>query len=371
MIPVSDPKGQFIAMQQTILQKINEVLVSGQYIMGPNVKKLETEIARKIGVTDAIAVGNGTDALVITLEAFGVGPGDEIITTPFSFFATAEAITRVGATPIFVDVDRKTFNLDPEKVSEQITPATKAILPVHLFGQTANMQAIKQIAKQHDLFVIEDACQAFGAEYRNQKVGGLGDAGCFSFFPTKNLSTIGDGGIITTSNKELANKIRMLRTHGSKKKYFHSEIGYNSRLDEIHAAILLVCLDYVDSWNENRIMLANRYHQQLQNVANLKLPRVQNPNEKKGHVYHLYCIETDVRKTLMEYLHKNGIQTGIYYPLCLHLQEAYTHLGYKKGDFPIAELLSEKLFAIPLFPYLSMRQQDQIIASLKRFGVHN
>src|SRR5690625_2920491 len=235
MIPITDPKSQLKPIKDEILTEMMKVLESGQYILGPQVNKLEAKIADRLGVLDAIGVASGTDALILTLEAFGIGDGDEVITTPFTFVATAEAITRVGATPVFVDVDEDTFNINPQRIVEKINQATKAILPVHLFGQPADMDAINKIAREHELIVIEDACQAFGATYKGKEVGSLSDATCFSFFPTKNLATMGDGGIITTSNPQVSEKIRMLRAHGSKKKYFHHEVGYNSRLDEIHA----------------------------------------------------------------------------------------------------------------------------------------
>lgn len=368
MIPITDPKRQLQPIKNDILNAIEKVMESGQYILGPNVEKLENEVAYRLGVSDVVGVASGTDALVLTLEAFGIGEGDEVITTPFSFFATAEAITRVGATPVFVDVDEHSFNLDPNLVKEKITSATKAILPVHIFGQPANMEAINEIAKENGLVVIEDACQAFGATFQGKEVGCLGDAACFSFFPTKNLSTMGDGGIVTTSDSRVAEKIRVLRAHGSRKKYFHHEIGYNSRLDEMHAAILLICLQYIDRWNEKRINLANRYLQELKDLSFVKLPRT---DRNVKHVYHLFCLQSEFREELMDYLLKYDIQTGIYYPCCLHLQEVYKGLYDKKGSFPIAESLSERLFAIPLYPNLSYRDQTNVIEALKSFKVED
>lgn len=368
MIPISDPKGQLNPIQDEILNEVREVLVSGKYIMGPRVHELESRIAKRLGVSDAIAVANGTDALVLTLHAYGIGKGDEVITTPFTFFATAEAISKVGATPVFVDVDNRTFNLDPAKIREKITSATKVIIPVHLFGQPAYMDEINKIAKEHGLIVIEDACQAFGAKYKGKDVGSLGDAACFSFFPTKNLGTIGDGGIVTTSDTELAKKIRTLRIHGSNKKYFHDEIGYNSRLDEIHAAIILTGLKYIDSWNQKRLILASRYYANLKDLSTVKSPL---QHKYATHVYHLYCLKSDARKEIMEHLKKHNIQTGIYYPRCIHLQKVYKNFGYQKGDLPVAESLSERLFAIPLYPSLSFKDQDLVIEALKSYGVNS
>lgn len=366
MIPISDPKRQFIAHQSEILTKLKDVLQNGQYILGPNVTTLENKIAEKLGVSEAIAVANGTDALTLTLHAYGIGNGDEVITTPFTFFSTAESITRVGAKPVFVDVDAHTYNLNPSNIKEKMTDATKAILPVHLFGQPANMDEIMHIAHEHNLIVIEDACQAFGAEYKNKKIGSIGNAACFSFFPTKNLSTPGDGGVITTSDHQLANRLRALRAHGSNQKYFHHEIGYNSRLDEIHAAILLTCLEHIDQWNEKRILLANRYNRHLKRIRTIQLPKKINDGK---HVYHLYCLRSKWRNQWIKHLTTNDVQTGIYYPRCLHLQEAYRCLGYQQGDFPVAESLAQELFAIPLFPHLSIKEQNHVIKAFLKSEV--
>lgn len=365
MINLVDLRRQFLSVKDEILEGINDVIESGQYIMGPKVAELEDKIAKKLGVTDAIAVANGTDALVLTLEAYGIGKGDEVITTPFTFFASAEAISRVGAVPVFVDVDPITFNINPDEIERKITTATKAIIPVHIFGQPADMDEINAIAKRYNLKVIEDACQAFGATYHNQPIGSLGDVACFSFFPTKNLGTMGDGGIITTSDPNLANLIRKLRTHGTTKKYYHDRIGYNSRLDEIHAAILLINLTKIDEWNEKRRELADRYRMKLGNIPSLTLPV---EGENRSHIYHLFCIESENRDELMEALDHAQIQTGVYYPRCLHLQDVYSYLQYKEGDFPIAESLSEKLFAIPMHPFLTEDEQDQIISILREKG---
>lgn len=364
MIPISDPKRQLIEIQDSVMCEIKEVFSSGQYILGPNVETLENKIADKLGVSEAIAVANGTDALVLSLMACNIGEGDEVITTPFTFFATAEAIIRVGATPIFVDVEEETCNMDPKQITNKISPNTKAILPVHLFGQPADMNPIMKIARENNLYVIEDACQAFGASYDGHLVGSIGDLACFSFFPTKNLSTIGDGGIITTSNKAFADKIRSLRAHGSRKKYFHDEIGYNSRLDEIHAAILLQCLNHIDTWNQCRIKLACRYNKELNHLQSIHLL----PTPKRHrHVYHLYCLFSPHREKIIRHLRKYDIATAIYYPLCLHLQKALSFLNGRKGDFPNAECLSEQIFAIPLFPGMTSSEQDHVISTIQSY----
>lgn len=365
MINLVDLKRQFQSVKNEILQEIEEVIDSGQYVLGSKVKELEGKIADRLGVREAIAVANGTDALVLTLEAYGIGPGDEVITTPFTFFASAEAISRVGATPVFADVDPKTFNIEPSEVEKRITDATKAIIPVHLFGQPAEMDQLNQLAKRYNLLVIEDACQAFGATYKNRPVGSLGNAACFSFFPTKNLGTMGDGGIITTSDVELASNIRKLRTHGTTKKYYHDRIGYNSRLDELHAAILLVSLSKIDEWNQTRREFADRYRLHLGEVSYLSMPV---EAQDSTHIYHLFCLTSNKREELMQALIDAQIQTGVYYPRCLHLQEVYADLGYQKGDFPVAEALSEKLFAVPMHPFLTEMEQDQIISILQQKG---
>lgn len=360
MIQLIDLKEQFLSLKQEILKEIENVLESGQYILGPKVSELEKNISNKLGTLDAIAVANGTDALVLTLDAYGIGENDEVITSPFTFFASAEAISRVGAIPVFVDVDPNTYTIDPLKIEEKITPSTKAIIPVHIFGQTADMDEIMKLANKYNLIVIEDACQAFGATYKGKPAGSIGHAACFSFFPTKNLGTLGDGGMITTSDLVIANKIRKLRTHGTTKKYFHDSIGYNSRLDEIHAAILLICLEKIDLWNQKRKLLADRYNHLLSQTA-FKLPIAK---DDRTHIYHLYCIGSENREKYLHMLHAKQIHSGIYYPQCLHLQKVYSDLSYKQGDFPIAESLSETLFALPMSPFLSEEDQDKVISAL-------
>jgi len=361
MIELVHLQRQFESMKHEVLVWIADVIDSGTYILGPNVRQFETEAAEKIGVKHAIGVGNGTDALVLTLDAYGIGPGDEVITTPYTFFASAEAISRVGATPVFADIRPETYNIDPEKVEKAITPRTKAIIPVHLFGQPADMDDIMEIAERRGLLVIEDACQAFGAVYKGRRVGSIGHAACFSFFPTKNLGTMGDGGLITTNDDQLAERIRQLRHHGSTRKYFHERIGYNSRLDEIHAAVLRIGLARIDAWNAQRARLAFRYQERL---ADHPLLKIAAPAPDRSHIYHLFCLESPERDRVMQELQKAGIQCAVYYPLPLHLQEAYRHLGYKRGDCPVSEKLSETLFAIPLSPFLREDEQDAVIDAL-------
>jgi len=365
MIELVHVQRQFQAMKARILEQLADVIDSGAYILGPNVERFEAEAAAYLGVKHAIGVANGTDALVLALDANGIGPGDEVITTPYTFFASAEAVSRVGAKPVFVDIDPVTYNLRPELVEQAITPATKAIIPVHLFGQPADMAEIMGIADRHGLIVIEDACQAFGAEYGGKRVGSFGHAACFSFFPTKNLSTLGDGGLITTSDDQLAARIRQLRHHGSKVKYIHERIGYNSRLDEMHAVILRIGLEHIDEWNATRRKLAERYREHLKGHPLLSLPQ---QAEGRTHIYHLFCLESEKREEIVQGLKQAGVQSGVYYPLPLHLQEAYRHLGGKLGDCPVAEAKSKMMFAIPMSPYLTLEEQDQVIAALWRLA---
>lgn len=390
-IPLIDLQAQYNSLAEKLDKAALDVLSSANYIMGKTVIDFEKDFANFIGVKHAISVGNGTDALVISLKAMGIGEGDEIITTPFTFFATAETISAVGATPVFVDVDKETFNIDVTKIEEKITSKTKAIMPVHIFGQAADMDEINEIAKKHNLYVIEDACQAVGGKYKGRKIGTLGDVACFSFFPTKNLGCAGDGGIIVTDNDEIATIIRALRTHGSGEngqkaynllnnieeevktvdgandtvynplKYYNYLIGYNSRLDAIQAAILSVKLKEIDSWNSKRREIVELYNKALQN-SDLVTPTAKDCNE---HVYHMYILQSENREEVLAKLKEAGIATGVYYPVPLHLQKVYKSLGYKEGDMPVSEYLSHRTFAIPVYPELTKEQVDYIIQNLK------
>ncbi|MHB8125739.1 MAG: DegT/DnrJ/EryC1/StrS family aminotransferase [Desulfitobacteriaceae bacterium] len=360
-IPLLDLKAQYLTIKEEINQAILNVLDSSQFILGPEMKALEKEIADYCGTKEAVAVANGTDALVLTLKAFGIGPGDEVITSPFTFFASAETIAQVGARPVFVDIDPVTLNMDLTQLEEKITFKTKAIIPVHIFGQMVDVERVMEIAARHDLKVIEDAAQAIGAEYRGKKAGSLGHAATFSFFPTKNLGAYGDAGMIVTNDKDLASQLRMLRFHGCRTKYYHEEIGYNSRLDEIQAAILRVKLQYLDQWNEGRRAKAKVYDQLLADTS-VQVPGL-DPQAKS--IYHLYVLRTEERKVLMERLTAGGIANAIYYPVPLHLQEAFRNLGYKVGDFPVAEKACEQALAIPCYPELSLEQQKEIVVLIK------
>ncbi|OAO79480.1 Pleiotropic regulatory protein [Anoxybacillus flavithermus] len=319
-------------MKEEINTAIQQVMEKAHFILGPNVKNLEQDIAAYSRVKHGVGVGNGSDALHIALMACDIGEGDEVIITAFTFFATAGAIARAGAKPVFVDIDPVTFNIDPTLIEEKITEKTKAIIPVHLYGQTADMDPIIEIARKYNLYIIEDAAQAIGAEYKGRKVGELGDIACYSFFPTKNLGAYGDGGMAVTDNDNLAEKMRVIRVHGSKPKYYHHVLGYNSRLDEMQAAILNVKFPHLDNWSRLRREKANKYTQLL----NEKLSDiVVTPVEAEGHyhIYHQYTIRVEKRDELQKYLAEHGISTMVYYPQPLHLQPVFAHLGYKEGAF--------------------------------------
>lgn len=361
MIPLIDLKSQYISLRREINKAVSDVLLSSKYILGPNVKALEQEIADYCGTKFAVGVASGSDALILCLEAYGIGPGDEVITSPYSFFATAEAISRVGAIPVFVDIDENSYNIDVDKIEDSITERTKAIIPVHLFGQPAVMDKIMEIANRYNLKVIEDACQAMGATFNNQKTGALGHAGCFSFFPTKNLGGYGDGGIVTTNDEELARQIRILRAHGSSKKYYNTVIGYISRLDEIQAAILRVKLKQLDKWNELRRAKAEYYNNVL-NGLSLGLPQVVTGAK---HIYHLYILRHKNRSEIIKGLKKKQIGCGIYYPVPLHRQEAYKQ-QFNSVSLPVAEAASKETFAIPLFPEMTETQQNKVQKSLRQ-----
>lgn len=344
-----------------LMEAIQGVLKGGAFILGPNVKSLETEVAQYLGAKHAIAVNSGTDALVIGLRALGIGPGDEVITTPFTFFATPEAVSAVGATPVFVDIDPVTYNLDPAKVEARITKKTKAIIPVHLYGHPVEMGPILALAKKHGLKIVEDVAQAFGAEHQGKKVGTMGEIGAYSFFPSKNLGAFGDGGMITTSSDELAEACRMLRAHGSKKKYFNEVVGYNSRLDELQAAVLRVKLPRIDASNESRRQAAIRYGDLLGKIDGIVLPR-EMPGSK--HVFHQYTIRVlnRSRDELQKKLADAGIMTMIYYPVPCHQLEVYKAMGYK---LPEAEKAAMQVISLPMGPNLPASDQERIAQCLR------
>jgi len=359
-IPLLDLKAQYLSLKPEIDQAILNVLDSGKFVFGPEMKALEQEIAAYCGTDYAVAVANGTDALVLALHACEIKPGDEVITSPFTFFASAECIANLGATPVFVDIDPVTLNIDVNKIEANLTSRTKAIIPVHIFGQMVDMESLMQMARVYDLKVIEDAAQAIGAEYKGKKAGSYGDVGTFSFFPTKNLGAYGDGGMLVTNDEYIAEKTRVLRFHGCKTKYYHEEIGYNSRLDEIQAAILRVKFRYLEAWNEARREKAAIYDRLLEPLVQqgkLTLPG-KDPQAKP--VYHLYVLRSADREKIAMELHARGIASGVYYPLPLHLQKAFAHLGYKPGDLPVAEKACTEALAIPCYPELTIAQQEEI-----------
>jgi len=367
-----DLRAQFAPIRDEVMAAVTRVMDSQYFILGPEVEKLEQEIAAKLGATHAIGCASGTDALILALLAAQIGPGHEVITTPFSFVATAGSIAYVGAKPVFVDIDPVTFNIDPKRIEAAITPRTRAIMPVHLFGLSADMDPILQLAKAHNLIVIEDAAQAIGSKYNNRFVGTLGDFGCFSFFPSKNLGAAGDGGLITTNNLAFDERLRMLRMHGSKTKYFHELLGTNSRLDGLQAAVLRVKLRHLDRWETGRQNRASRYRQLFaqKNLVNFVTPPPA-PSPSYHHVYNQFTIRAERRDELKESLRLAGIPSEIYYPLCLHLQKAFTYLGYRSGQFPHAEQASQEALSLPVYPELTDAHQDQVVNAIANFNSHN
>ncbi|MDB5586639.1 MAG: putative pleiotropic regulator [Devosia sp.] len=359
MIPFLDIKAQYTTIQAELEAAALKVLRSGRYVLGEDVAALEQEFAAYCGTSHAIAVNTGTSALHLSLLAAGVGPGDEVITTPFTFVATAAAISYIGAIPVFVDIDPVTFNIDPNQIERAITPRTRAIVPVHLYGQMADMDPILQIAAKHGLVVIEDACQAHGATYGGQRAGSLGVSGCFSFYPGKNLGACGEGGIIVTNDDKQAQQMRMLRDWGQDRRYHHVTQGFNYRMDAIQGAILRVKLRQLETWTEARRTRARLYTSLLVNGP------VEVPREAAGrrHVWHVFAVRTRDRDQLQKFLLSEGVETGLHYPIPVHLQPAYAHLGHGQGDFPAAEAAANTVLSLPLYPELSLRDVE-IVAEL-------
>ena len=389
MIPAMNVTRQYASIQDKLDKAALDVLHGGQYILGKTVEEFEKAFASYCGVKYAVGVGNGSDALVMALKACGVKPGDEVITTAMSFSATAEAITSVGATPVFADCTLDIYCIDPVDVEKKVTEKTKAIIPVHLYGQCADMDALNKIAQEHGLKIIEDCAQAAGATYKGKKAGSLGDIGCVSFFPTKNLGGAGDGGIIVTENESIYRQCRAFRAHGSGldglftygvqngvevseetmdfngnlPKYFNFVTGFNSRLDALQAAILSVKLPYLDGWNERRREIAKQYDERITNPA-IKKPAVAEDNT---HIYYVYAITTEKRDELREYLKQNEITSGVYFPVPFHLQVVYQGLGYKKGDIPNAEFVGDHSMVLPMFPELTQEEIDKVIETVNRW----
>jgi dTDP-4-amino-4,6-dideoxygalactose transaminase len=363
-VQLLDLKKQYLSIKDEVDKAIFGVIDSCKFIMGPEVGMFEEKVAAYCQTKYVVGVASGTDALLIALRAYGIKPGDEVITTSFSFFATAGVISRLGAVPIFVDIDERTFNINPNLIEKKITKKTKAIIPVHLYGQMAWMDKIMEIAKQHNLVVIEDAAQAIGSKYHGKLAGSIGQAAGFSCFPSKNLGAYGDAGFIATSDDQQIDNMRKLRVHGSKPKYYHSMVGYNSRLDTLQAAILLVKLGHLNDWHEGRRQKAKIYDRELANLPGVITPFVHDHNY---HIYHQYTLIVENRQKLAALLKEKEIGFDTYYPLPLHLQECYKDLGYKPGDLPVSESLAQKVISLPIYPELPEDQQAFVIDTIKGF----
>ena len=355
MIPMIDLKKQFAEIKDEVLTTVTDILEGAHYILGPRVSEFEKKVAAYHGVSEAIGVASGTDALHLAVEALGIGDGDEVITTPFTFFATAEAVIYTGAIPVFVDIDPETMNIDPAQIEAKITENTKAIIPVHIFGHPADMDKIMTIAKKYNLHVIEDCAQSFGADINGRKTGSFGDVGCFSFYPSKNLGAFGDGGMVTLNDAELVDRIRVLRNHGSKGAYRHESVGFNSRLDELQAGILLVKFRRIDDYNRLRRKNAALYNTLISD-------KVIKPVERPGmtHVYHQYTLRSGQRDKVQQKLLEKDISSVVYYPIPLHLQEALSFLDHKKGDFPVAEEAAANVLSLPMYPELEEKTIKEI-----------
>jgi dTDP-4-amino-4,6-dideoxygalactose transaminase len=363
-VPLLDLGAQYAPLRDDILAAVTRVCDSQRYILGPENAALEEAMTRLLGVRHAIAVSSGTDALLLAFMALGIGPGDEVITSTYSFFATAGTIVRVGGRPVLVDIDPVTFNLDPERVAEVVTRRTKAILPVHLFGLTADMAPLRELAQRAGIPIVEDAAQAIGATYQGREAGTLGTVGCFSFFPSKNLGAFGDAGLVTTNDDELAARMRILRTHGMEPKYYHHVVGGNFRMDELQAAVLRVKAPYVPTWIEARRLNARRYARLFQESG--VLDRVTLPVEPAGrrHVYNQFVIRVGNRDGLRRHLERCGIGTEVYYPVPFHLQPCFAELGGRVGDHPHAERAAEESLALPIYGELTLEQQQSVVAAI-------
>ena len=364
-VPLLDLHAQYECIRDEVHAALDRVIESQVFILGPEVEALEREVAAYSGCAWGIGVSSGTDALLVALMALGIGAGDEVITTPYTFFATAGSLVRLGARPVFVDIDPRTYNIDPSRIEAAITPRTRAIMPVHLFGQMADMDPIMAIAERHHLAVIEDAAQAIGAEYRGRRAGSIGHIGCFSFFPSKNLGGFGDGGMVTTNDAQLAERVRLLRGHGAKPKYFHRLVGGNFRLDAIQAAVLRVKLTYLEDWTAGRQANAARYRELL---AAVDIPLDVPYDAGNGrHIYNQFIVRTARRDALMAALKAHQIGSEVYYPLPMHLQECFADLGYHIGDFAHSEQAAQQTLAIPVYPELTAAQQSRVVAVLRQF----
>ncbi len=388
-VPLLDLKAQYAAIKDEVAAVVNQVMESQYFILGPEVKALEEEVAAYSQCRFGVGVSSGTDALLVALMAIGLQPGDEVITTPYTFFATGGSISRLGGKPVYIDIDPFTYNIDPDQIEAAITPRTRAIIPVHLYGQMAEMEPILALARRHNLVVIEDAAQAIGAEYHGRRAGSLGDFGCFSFFPSKNLGGFGDGGMVVANNAELAERVERLRNHGAKPKYYHQFIGGNFRLDALQAAVLRVKLKYLDDWTAGRQQNAATYRRLfaeaglvaepsalacLQNGCTaqnceLKEGQVVLPTElpQRRHIYNQFVIRVSRRDELMAYLHQRQIGCEIYYPVPLHRQECFADLGYRDGDLPVSECAARQTLALPIYPELTDDMQQAVVSAIADF----
>jgi dTDP-4-amino-4,6-dideoxygalactose transaminase len=367
-VPLLDLKAQYATLRDEIRPAVDRVLESQQCINGPEVAQLEKDVAKYSGCAHGIGMSSGTDALLDALMALDVGAGDEVVTTPYTFFATAGSIARLGARPVFVDIDPATFNIDPRGIETAITPKTKAIMPVHLFGQCADMDPIMAIAKKHKLPVIEDAAQAIGSEYKGRRAGSIGDVGCFSFFPSKNLGAVGDAGACTTNSDKLVKRLIKLRGHGAEVKYYHDEVGANFRLDTIHAAVLLVKLKYLDQWTAARQANATYYTKAITSDPVLRSVITPPPVVQSRHIFNQYVVRTKDRDGLKDFLKASQIGTEVYYPVSMHMQRCFAYLGHKEGDFPHSEEAARTTLALPIYPELTAAQKEHVVNSLRAFA---
>ena len=375
-VPLLDLRAQYASIREQVAEAIDRVLASQYFILGPEVEALEHEVAEYSQCQFGVGVSSGTDALLVALMAIGVKPGDEVITTPYTFFATVGSIARLGARPVFVDIDPITYNIDSEGLETAITPRTRAIIPVHLYGQMADMDPIMEVAARHDLMVIEDAAQAIGAEYHGRRAGSIGHLGCFSFFPSKNLGGFGDGGMVTSNDAELADRVRLLRSHGARPKYYHKVVGGNFRLDAIQAAVLRVKLRHLDGWTQGRQRNADTYRR-LFSEAGLAVASLDEgqsgvvlPTDVGygRHIYNQFVIRTGRRDALRAHLKDLQIGTAIYYPVPLHLQECFADLGYTEGDFPVSEVAAAQTLALPIYPELTEEMLRRVVEGVAAFG---
>jgi len=371
-------KLQFQGIREEVLKEIEKICDNQSFILGGNVKALEEEIAEYCSAKFAIGVASGTDAILLPLMAVGIAPGDRVITTPYTFFATAGSIARLNAIPVFVDVEPDTYNIDPDKLEHVIKKQSsaqrarlRAIIPVHLYGQCAEMEPIIKISKKYKLAVIEDAAQSIGARYKGRMAGSIGDFGSFSFYPSKNLGGFGDGGMVTANNEKLSEEVRILRVHGSKPKYYHKMVGINSRLDELQAAVLRIKLKHLEAWTNKRIERAERYDRLFKDEGLLDTVSLPVKRAYNHHVFNQYIVRVNKRDALRDYLTKEGIGTEIYYPVPLHLQQCFKYLGYKKGDFPVSEKAARETLALPIYPELVLEEQEYVVKKIAGFYKEN